>query len=170
MYGMGRLPERLLLSPGISVADGAEFTILMDLSHILEVLVEVALVVLGLGRWSAGNFGVGNVEGILQITGRVLLRDEEGIEVLRGCVSRCSVKMAPRARARSLTYPEASLDVLVGGHLDEASLEEDLSRDSGSQRRAVITKQRLPLLVSPLDPINTNAMTYRNSCRILFRG
>ena len=55
-------------------------------------------------RGVGGRGGLGDEEGVLRVAGGVLLGDEEGIEV-----------------------PEAALDPLLGVHLAEAELEEDLA-------------------------------------------
>jgi len=55
--------------------------------------------------WRVAHCRIGNVKGILEITGRMLLRDEESIEI-----------------------PETSLDISIRRHLLEAHLEKDVSK------------------------------------------
>lgn len=81
--------------PVVAVADGAELTLLvdgLDVVHVGFVLGQVC------------GERVLDVEGVLQVTGRVLLWDVQGVEV-----------------------PEACFDVLVGGHFRESHGEKDLS-------------------------------------------
>ncbi len=73
--------------------------------HLLDVVPVGLGVLAGLLRTRPiGDLGVRDVKGVLQIARGVLLGHEEGIKV-----------------------PEARLDKLVGGHLLETHLEEDLA-------------------------------------------
>lgn len=94
--------QRLVGGPGVSVSDRAVLAVLVHLLDVVPVRLGVLALLLGTGP--VGDLGVGDVEGVLQVAGRVLLGHEEGVEV-----------------------PEAGLDELVGGHLLEAHLEEDLA-------------------------------------------
>lgn len=71
--------EGFVFLPWVAVAERAEFTFLVDFAHVVPVLGEglAGLVVARL----VGDGGVGDVEGVLEITGGVLLRDEKGIKV-----------------------------------------------------------------------------------------
>ena len=85
----------LLGLPVVTVTDGAELTLLVDGLDVGHV---------GFVHGQVRGERVLDVERVLQVTGRVLLWDVQGVEV-----------------------PEPSFDVLVGGHFREAHGEEDLS-------------------------------------------
>lgn len=72
-------PEGFGLLPRVAVAKTTIFTLLMHFTHVVPVL----------GQWFAGHVvaggvgghRVGDVKGILEVAGRMLLRDEEGVEI-----------------------------------------------------------------------------------------
>jgi hypothetical protein len=71
--------EGFVFLPWVAVAERAEFAFLVDFAHVIPVLGEslAGLVVTGL----VGDGRVGNIEGVLEITGGVLLRDEKGVKI-----------------------------------------------------------------------------------------
>ena len=72
-------PEGLIFIPRISVSQGSIFSLLVDLMNIIPVFCEflTSLVVAG----AICLWWVRDVKSILQVTGRVLLRNEKGIKV-----------------------------------------------------------------------------------------
>ena len=94
--------HRFLGCPWVSVTNGTVLAILVNFLDVVPV--GFGVLAFNLRAGLVTSLGVRDVEGILQITGRVLLRDVEGVEV-----------------------PETGLDELVGGHFLETHFEEDLA-------------------------------------------
>lgn len=65
--------------PGVPVPQRSIFPLLVHFSHVIPVLCE--WLACDIVPWRVGYGGVGDVEGVLEITGGVLLRYEKGIKV-----------------------------------------------------------------------------------------